>query len=134
MLRISAKDGRWEFLAEIEEMSGQNLFACYQCGKCAAGCPLVFGMDLLPYQVIRLLQLGQGLAALEAKSIWTCVGCLTCATRCPKGVDPARVMEALRTVKLRSGEIPAGLALLPREVIAQVPQQASVAALRKLTL
>ncbi len=134
MLRISAKDGRWDLLNEVEEISGQNLYACYQCGKCAAGCPLSFGMDLLPYQVIRLLQLGQGQAALEAKSIWLCVGCLTCATRCPKAVDPARVMEALRTILLRSGQVPAGMVLLPADVIAQVPQQASVAALRKLTL
>lgn len=134
MLRISAKDGAWELIQEIEEMSGQNVYACYQCGKCAAGCPLAFGMDLLPYQVIRLLQLGMGPMALEARSIWLCVGCLTCATRCPKAVDPARVMEALRAILLRRGEVPAGMVLLPSEVIAAVPQQASVAASRKLTL
>ncbi|MCC6346414.1 MAG: heterodisulfide reductase subunit C-like protein, partial [Nitrospirales bacterium] len=27
-------------LQEIMERSGQNLLACYQCRRCAAGCPV----------------------------------------------------------------------------------------------
>ena len=43
-----------ELLAEVEELSGENLFACYQCGTCSAGCPFIEDMDLGPDEVIRL--------------------------------------------------------------------------------
>ena len=45
-------------LSKVEELSGENLYACYQCGKCSAGCPMVEEMDLLPNQVILLVKLG----------------------------------------------------------------------------
>ena len=33
-----------EFTKKVELISGQNLFACYQCGNCTAGCPATGGM------------------------------------------------------------------------------------------
>lgn len=120
-----------ELLREVEQLSGQNLFACYQCGKCTAGCPLAFSMDILPHTIIRLMQLGQLHSVLNSNSPWHCVACLTCSSRCPKGVDLARVMEALRSVLIRSGKAPIQVFRLPAELAAQLPQQAAVSALRK---
>ena len=37
-----------DFVKKVEEISGQTLLSCYQCGKCSAGCPMCFAMDLLP--------------------------------------------------------------------------------------
>ncbi|MDP2627900.1 MAG: heterodisulfide reductase-related iron-sulfur binding cluster [Candidatus Rokubacteria bacterium] len=79
-------------LRAIEENSGQNVFSCYQCGKCTAGCPF----SLSPQQVVRLLQLGQVDEALRHATTWDCASCLTCATACPKGVSPARIQKSLR--------------------------------------
>lgn len=121
-------------MREIEELSGQNLFACYQCGKCSAGCPIAFAMDLLPHQAIRLLQLGMAEQVLNSKTIWCCVACLTCTTRCPKGVDVAKVMEAARTILLRKGGDWLTVFQPPKELVAEVPQQAMVSAYRKLSL
>lgn len=89
---------RWEgdLLRTIEEGSGQNVYACYQCGKCMAGCPF----SLAPQQVIRLLQLGQVERALGHATTWDCASCLTCALACPKGVSPARLQRTLRTLHL----------------------------------
>jgi heterodisulfide reductase subunit C len=80
----------------VERMSGQLLRECYQCGKCAAGCPLGRVVDLSPQQILRALQLGQPELALDSKALWLCVGCQTCVTRCPCEVDLPRVMDALR--------------------------------------
>ena len=95
-------DSRSELALNVEELSGQNLFACYQCGECSSGCPMSQEMDLLPNQVIRYLQLGF-LEVLDSKTPWVCSSCLTCMVRCPKNVDIAKIMEALRTINLREG-------------------------------
>ena len=76
---------------------------CYQCGKCTAGCPVAVHMDVAPNQVVRLAQLGEWDKALQSQAIWECVGCQTCSTRCPKGVDCAGVMDALREASLARG-------------------------------
>ncbi len=76
---------------------------CYQCGKCTAGCPVAMRMDVAPNQVVRLAQLGEWEKAMRSQAIWECVGCQTCSTRCPKEVDCAGVMDALREASLARG-------------------------------
>ena len=87
----------------IEDLSGQKVKDCYQCGKCSAGCPIGAEMDLPPNQVIRLVQLGLVDDALSSKTIWLCASCETCTTRCPREVDLAAVMDALRNLALEQG-------------------------------
>ena len=62
-------------------------------------------MDIVPNQLIRLLQLGRVREALEAQSIWQCVSCQTCSTRCPKSVNCAGIMDGLRQVSLEEGRV-----------------------------
>jgi len=122
-----------DLVARVEEISGQDLLACYQCGKCSAGCPAAFAMDMLPSQVIRLLQLGQAEKVLQSATIWFCAACQTCYTRCPKGVDLSRIMEALRELALQSTGDHIRFTELPVETVAQVPQQLIIAGYRKYT-
>ena len=82
------------FIEKVESLSNQDLLACYQCGKCSAGCPMAKYMDILPHQIIRFAQLGLKDELLASEAIWMCVSCLTCNTRCPKGVHIAEVIEA----------------------------------------
>jgi heterodisulfide reductase subunit C len=132
---VSLETVRGPFVREIEEMSGQNLLACNQCGKCSAGCPVVSVMDVLPSQVIRLAQLGiEDVLAPGAgaeTTIWLCASCLTCASRCPKGVDLPRLMEAMRQITLRRGVDKMDLSALPPELVRAIPQLAIVGAYRK---
>jgi len=100
-ISLSHKDAQNAIIKKVEDISGQNVLACYQCGKCSAGCPMVSLMDLLPNQIIRLIQLGQFNDVLKSKTIWLCASCFTCSARCPKGVDLSKVMEALRLLLLR---------------------------------
>jgi heterodisulfide reductase subunit C len=90
-------------LEAVEELSGQKVHDCYQCGKCSAGCPIAADMDLPPNQVIRLVQLGLIEQALRSKTIRLCASCETCTTRCPREVDLAAVMDALRNMAIREG-------------------------------
>lgn len=132
-IRIGADVIRSELVRQVEELSGQDLLACYQCGKCAAGCPAAFAMDLLPSQVIRLAQLGQVAELLETQTIWLCAACQTCYTRCPKGVDLSRIMEALRELALRARGDHLNVNRLPAKDLAEFPQQAFIAGFRKYT-
>ncbi|MFH1218843.1 MAG: 4Fe-4S dicluster domain-containing protein [Candidatus Eisenbacteria bacterium] len=133
-IRLSRKKVGSEFVKRVNEISGQNVHTCYQCGRCSAGCPLTFAMKDLPNQVIRLVQLGLEEDVLASNTMWVCASCLACHARCPRGVDLAKVMEALRAIKLRPGaEDRIKLEEISKETLARLPQQALVSGLRKLT-
>jgi len=129
-VEISIDKVRGPFVRQLEETSGQELLDCNQCGRCSAGCPVAATMDLLPSQVIRMAQLGME-EVLESNTIWICASCLTCVTRCPKGVDLPRLMEALRQVALRQGVAKLDLDSLPPELVQEMPQLAIVGGFRK---
>lgn len=83
--------------------SGQMVSNCYQCGKCTAGCPVAPDMDIMPNQVVRMVQLGLKDEVLGSQTIWICAFCSTCTVRCPRNVDLARLMETLRIQARREG-------------------------------
>ncbi len=132
-VKLSRARLRSEFCARVSELSGQDLNLCYQCGKCSAGCPMSFAMDLLPNQVMRLVQLGLDEDIAGCKTIWLCASCLACTVRCPKGVDIARVMEALRLLSLRKNVDFVSPSQMGQETIAELPQIALVSGFRKFT-
>jgi heterodisulfide reductase subunit C2 len=90
-------------LNAVEELAHTRVHDCYQCGKCSAGCPVVQRMDIQPNRLLRLLQLERMDKPLAAGAIWECVSCMTCTTRCPKDVDCAGVMDALRQISVERG-------------------------------
>jgi len=102
--RISDSDIR--ACEAIAAEAGVNLKDCYQCGKCTAGCPLAEGMDLMPREVIRYLQLGAIDKVLEAKTPWICAQCVVCSSRCPQNVDICSTMRAVRLASKHAGKRP----------------------------
>jgi heterodisulfide reductase subunit C2 len=90
-------------ITAIENIADTHVGDCYQCGKCSAGCPVAEHADLLPSQLMRLVQIGRIDRALRSQAIWKCVSCLTCSTRCPKSVDCAGVIDALRQLAFEKG-------------------------------
>jgi len=91
-------------------------------------------MDLLPSQLVRLIQLGQEEEVLNSKTIRLCASCLTCAVRCPRGVDFARIVEALRFIALRRGVDLCGPSEVPEDLLERMPQQGLVGGFRKLSV
>jgi heterodisulfide reductase subunit C len=121
------------FVAKVEELSGQNLLVCYQCGKCSAGCPAVHEMDILPNQIIRFTQLGLKEDLLESRAIWVCASCMTCNVRCPKGINIAEVIEALRQILLRQRKDHVKVEELKPSERSDVPPIALISNFRKFT-
>jgi heterodisulfide reductase subunit C len=87
----------------LETSTGQKVRTCYQCKKCSAGCPVAFAMDLVPHEVMKMVQYGQERRVLRSSTIWLCASCETCTTRCPNEIDIAGVMDGLRRMALEKG-------------------------------
>ncbi len=132
-INLSQRKIKSPFVAKVQELSGQNLLTCYQCGKCSAGCPAVSQMDILPNQIIRYAQLGFKDELLKSKSIWVCASCMTCNARCPKGINIAEVIEALRQILLRKREDHLKVEKLSDTEKSDVPPIAMVSSMRKFT-
>jgi len=80
-----------------------DVLACYQCGKCSNGCPVTFAMDILPHQIIRMLQLGLTKEVLDSRTPWVCASCETCFTRCPNEIEISKLMDDLKQEVLKGG-------------------------------
>ncbi len=99
--QLESKDFDSEFSRKVKEESGVEVNLCYQCSKCAAGCPVAYEMDLTPSQIIHAVRLGQKDLVLRSKTMWLCASCETCTTRCPQEVDIARIMDAVKIIAQR---------------------------------
>jgi len=95
---------------EVAERSGQNLLACYQCRRCAAGCPVGAESGVTPDRLIRMLLLGDAQGALENLLVWKCLACYTCGVRCPNDIQTARICEVLKQLSKKQHLTP----LLPK--------------------
>lgn len=93
------------FSDDIMGKSKQNISLCYQCKKCAAGCPVSGLMQHRNYEVLRLIQLDQKDSVLKSNSPWMCISCKACSSRCPNGIDTAKIMDVLKEEVLASGAV-----------------------------
>ena len=92
-------DAREELHSVLKQNTGVNALKCYQCGKCSAGCPLSSEMDYAPSYLMRMLQTGD--PSLEEKvlcsfTIWVCLSCEMCYSRCPMSIEIPKIMDFLR--------------------------------------
>lgn len=117
---------------QILRTSGVDPLRCMRCGKCSGTCPSYDEMEYHPHQFVYMVETGDIEPLLASKSIYKCLTCFACVDRCPRNVEPAKLVEALRLMVIRRqganhltpDDIPA---LLDEEI----PQQALVSALRK---
>lgn len=103
MIAERQKQNTESFLSLVEERSGQPIHRCYQCEKCANGCPMLGHMDLSTNQLFLWIQLDAQEEALAANTPWLCASCYTCSVRCPNQIDIAQVMDALRGIARERG-------------------------------
>jgi Fe-S oxidoreductase len=85
---------------------GENVYVCYQCERCSAGCPTATAMRYRPAQIMRMAQFGlEERLAIDA-SIWRCLGCDNCTEHCPHNLSVRRLVEVLRQKVVQERYLP----------------------------
>ena len=117
---------------ELIRQSGVNPKKCMKCGKCSATCPAYDEMEYHPHQFVSMVEKGDIEPLLQSESLYQCLSCFACVDRCPRGVEPAKLIEAVRLMAVRKQ----GGNRLTSEKVAEmaddtIPQQALVSAYRK---
>ena len=117
---------------QILRTSGVDPLRCMRCGKCSGTCPSYDEMEYHPHQFVYMVETGDIEPLLASNSIYKCLTCFACVDRCPRNVEPAKLVEALRLMVIRRQ---GANHLTPDDIPAQldddIPQQALVSALRK---
>ena len=117
---------------QILRTSGVNPLKCMRCGKCSGTCPSYDEMEYHPHQFVYMVETGDIETLMKSESVYKCLSCFACVDRCTRGVEPAKIIEAVRLAVIRqkdgdrmtSNDIPAKLD-------PDMPQQALMSALRK---
>ena len=118
----------------ILRISGSNVKKCMKCGKCSGTCPAYDEMEYHPHQFVGMVETGDIEPLLNSESLYKCLSCFACIERCPRGVEPAKVVEAVRLVATRrQGANRMTANDVPKMVDEDTPQQLLVSAFRKYT-
>ena len=121
-----------ERIENLNRLSGTDVRKCMKCGKCSGRCPAFKDMDIKPHQFVSMLCQGKIDQLLESQAIWNCLSCMACVERCPRGVAPAAVVEAVReTVVRMQGNNGIKAEEIPPIVDEFISQQLLVSAYRK---
>lgn len=116
----------------VTRISGVNPRKCMRCGKCSASCPAYDEMEYHPHQFVSMVENGRIEELLSSKGIYTCLSCFACVERCPRSVEPAKLIEAVRLVLLRQqGQTHLPPEAIPEKLDEALPQQAVTSAFRK---
>ena len=117
---------------KIKEISGVNPLKCMKCGKCSATCPAFNEMDIKPHQFVSYVQNGDIDALANSKSLWKCLSCFACVERCPRDVQPGRLIDAARQLVVRQkGQTGLAPEEIPELLDEDLPQQLLVSAFRR---
>lgn len=90
-----------DLMNEIQRIAGVNPRKCMRCGKCSGACPAYDEMEYHPHQFVYMVETGDIEPLLNSKSIYKCLTCFACVDRCPRGVEPAKLIEAVRLMAVR---------------------------------
>lgn len=117
---------------EVLRASGVNPKKCMKCGKCSATCPAYDEMEYHPHQFVGMVESGNIEPLMKSESLFKCLTCFACVDRCPRGVEPAKLIEAIRFAVIREqNENHLKADDIPEKLDDDMPQQAIVSAFRK---
>ena len=117
---------------QVLRTSGVDVRKCMRCGKCTATCPAFDQMEYHPHQFVYMVEKGDIEKLAASPSIYHCLSCFACIERCPRSVEPAKVVEAVRLAVIREqGKNHLKPEQIPALLDADLPQQAITSAFRK---
>lgn len=121
-----------ELKEQIIRSSGVNPLKCMRCGKCTATCPSFDEMEYHPHQFVYMVEKGDIEPLMNSDSLYKCLSCFACVERCPRGVEPAKIVESVRLAVIRQqGKNHLNPQDIPALLDEDLPQQAIVSAMRK---
>ena len=121
-----------ELKEQIIRSSGVNPLKCMRCGKCTASCPSFDEMYYHPHQFVYMVEKGDIEPLMNSDSLYKCLSCFACVERCPRGVEPAKIVEAVRLAVIRQqGKNHLKPQDIPALLDEDLPHQAIVSAMRK---
>ena len=116
----------------IKRISGVNPRKCMKCGKCTASCPAYDEMEYHPHQFVDMVENGRFEELMASRGIYMCLSCFACVERCPRNVEPAKLIEAVRLAVIRQqGKDHLKPEQIPQILDPDLPQQAITSAFRK---
>lgn len=94
-----------DFIEKViaEGGEGAAIASCMQCGTCSGGCTNIDKMDMSPRTLVLMVQRGEWEKVLKSNALWLCSSCYICTSRCPRGVRPSDVIEAVKAIAIREG-------------------------------
>ena len=117
---------------QVLRSAGVDVRKCMRCGKCTATCPAFDEMEYHPHQFVYMVEKGQIERLAASPSIYKCLSCFACVDRCPRGVEPAKLVEAVRLAVIRQqGQNHMKPEAIPAMLDEDMPQQLFVSAMRK---
>jgi len=117
---------------QVLRCAGVDVRKCMRCGKCTATCPAFDEMEYHPHQFVYMVEKGEIEKLAASPSIYKCLSCFACVDRCPRGVEPAKLVEAVRLAVIREqGKNHMKPEAIPAMLDEDMPQQLFVSALRK---
>ncbi|MBR2293101.1 MAG: 4Fe-4S dicluster domain-containing protein [Clostridia bacterium] len=117
---------------DLIRISGVDPSKCMQCGKCSGACPSYDEMEYHPHQFVAMVRKGQIEKLMASDAIYQCLSCFACLERCPRNVEPAKLIEAVRVAVIRQQGMNHMTANdIPEKLDEKLPQQAIVSAMRK---
>lgn len=116
----------------LKKISGVEPKKCMKCGKCSGACPAYDEMEYHPHQFVSMVEKGQIEKLMKSDAIWNCLSCMACVERCPRDVQPGKLVEAVRLAVIRQqGMNHMRSEDVPAKLNEKMPQQAIVSAFRK---
>ena len=117
---------------QIREISGTNPLKCMKCGKCSATCPAFNEMDIKPHQFVSYVANNNVEELVKSESLWKCLSCFACVERCPRDVQPGKLIDAARQIVVRQrGQNYLKADEIPELLDEELPQQLLVSAFRR---
>lgn len=117
---------------QVIRVSGVNPLKCMRCGKCSGTCPSYDEMEYHPHQFVYMVETGDIETLMKSESVYKCLSCFACVERCPRGVEPAKIIEAVRLEAIRQkGNNHMTADDIPEKINDDIPQQAIMSAMRK---
>ena len=106
MIAESENSRRSEFLEEVisDTPGGERIVHCLQCGSCGGSCPSGPDMQYTPRTIFAMISADQREEVLTSNTMWCCVSCYFCTTRCPQDIPITDIMYTLKRISIREGK------------------------------